>query len=530
MRPLARSIHILARIVAIALLCWVPLNLVDVKPAAAQVASVSVEFRSALEPYGTFERVARWGDVWVPNNVPRNWRPYSIGHWAYTDDYGWYWVSDAAEAPWGWIVFHYGRWAWIHDIGWAWVPGREWGPAWVDWRRGDRYFGWAPLPPDEIIVDVRDEPQYWIFVEPADFLAADIATVFIEPEPAFFRETVVVNETFVVRERGFAVNPGIEPTFVAAAIGRSVPEYQVRPRVLAGTAAALPGAMQVSAQDLRRTEFRQSLVQQTNIRETNNTIRPAASVPQPQPLGRNEHGRLGQTPPRAATGVAQQAPPPTMPGAATGQPPRGVTGAAPQLPRQHERGAAAPTPERQPGLGSGATGPTPPEQQRRLYNRAPSGPTPEERAPRERGAISPAPRQGQERGVPEQRGLRERGATGAPPREERQLYNRAPSGPAPELQRGPRERGGAIGPAPGQPRQERGLRERGATGPSPGGGQERQLFNRAPSGSGGGGGGPPRGLGERGGGGGPSAGGPNAGPGPRPAPGGGGGERRGHEQ
>jgi hypothetical protein len=226
--------------------------------------------------------VARWGDVWVPNNVPRNWRPYSIGHWAYTDDYGWYWVSDAAEAPWGWIVFHYGRWAWIHDIGWAWVPGREWGPAWVDWRRGDRYFGWAPLPPDEIIVDVRDEPQYWIFVEPADFLAADIATVFIEPEPAFFRETVVVNETFVVRERGFAVNPGIEPTFVAAAIGRSVPEYQVRPRVLAGTAAALPGAMQVSAQDLRHTEFRQSLVQQTNIRETNNTIRPAASVRNPR--------------------------------------------------------------------------------------------------------------------------------------------------------------------------------------------------------------------------------------------------------
>jgi hypothetical protein len=41
--------HILARIAAIALLCWVPLNLVDVKPTAAQVAPVSVEFRTALE-------------------------------------------------------------------------------------------------------------------------------------------------------------------------------------------------------------------------------------------------------------------------------------------------------------------------------------------------------------------------------------------------------------------------------------------------------------------------------------------------
>jgi hypothetical protein len=527
MRPLARSIHILARIAAIALLFWVPLNLVDVKQAAAQLESVSVEFRTALEPYGTFEHVARWGEVWVPNNVRRDWRPYTVGHWVYSDDYGWYWASDQSEAPWGWIVFHYGRWVFNDDLGWVWVPGREWGPAWVDWRRGARYFGWAPLPPEEIIVDVRDEPQYWIFVEPADFLAADIANVFIEPEPVFFSETVVVNETFVLRDRGFAVNPGIEPSFVGAAIGRPVPEFQVRPRVLAGTAAALPGAMQVSAQDLRRSDFRQSLVQQTNIRATNNTIRPAASVPRPQSLDRNERGRLGQTPPRAASGVAQQAPQqPGTTGAAPGQQQRGVTGA--QQPRQPERGATGAPLEQQRGLRErGATGPMPSEQQRKLYDRAPpSGPTPEERTPRERGAIAPAPEQ--KRGVQErelqQRGMQERGATGALPREERQLYNRAPSGPAPELQRGPRERGGAIGPPPGQPGQERGLRERGATGPSQGGGQERQLFNRAPSGSGGGG--PPRGLGERGGGGGPSAGGPNAGPGP----GSGGGEHRGHEQ
>jgi len=481
MRLPAPFTHILARIAAIAMLSWVPCNLVDVRPAAAQVESASVEFRTALEPYGTFEHVARWGEVWVPNNVPRAWRPYTLGHWVYSDDYGWYWASDRSEAPWGWIVFHYGRWAFIDGLGWAWVPGREWGPAWVDWRRGSRYFGWAPLPPDEIIVDVRDEPQYWIFCRPEDFLATDIATVFIEPEPAFFSETVVVNETFVLRDRGFAVNPGIEPSFVAAAIGRPVPEFQVRPHVLAGTAAALPGAMQVSAQDLRRTDFRQSLVQQTNIRETNNTIRPAASVPRPQPLSRNERGRLGQTPPRAASGVTQQ--PPQQPGttgAAPGQQPRGVTGA--QQPRQPERGAAGAPPEQQRGLRErGATGPTPPEQQRRLYNRAPSGPTPEERTPRERGAVAPAPGQ-QQRGVQErglqQRGLQERGATGTAPREDFTRGPRAPSG------------------------QERGFRERGAGGPSPS--QERQLFNRAPSGpgaSGGGGGGAPRGLGERGGGG-----------------------------
>jgi hypothetical protein len=519
---------------------------VDTRPAAAQVEPISVEFRSALEPYGSFQNVQRWGEVWVPNNVPRDWRPYTVGHWVYSDDYGWYWASDQSEAPWGWIVFHYGRWVFIDDLGWVWVPGREWGPAWVDWRRGTRFFGWAPLPPDEIIVDVRDEPQYWIFVEPADFLAADIADVFIEPEPAFFSATVVVNETFVLRDRGFAVNPGIEPSFVAAAIGRPVPQFQVRPHVLAGSAAAVPGAVQVSAQDLRRPDFRQSLIQQTNIRETNNTIQPAASVPRPQPLGRNERGRLGQTPPRAASSVAQQAPQqPGTTGAAPGQQPRGVTGA--QQPGQLGRGAAGASPEQQRGLRErGATGPTPPEQQRRLYNRAPSGPTSGERTPGERGAIAPAPEQRrgvQERGL-QQRGLQERGATGPTPLEQqRRLYNRAPSGPTPgergaiaptpEQRRGVQERGlqqrglqerGATGTAPreelnrgpgGPSAQERGLRERGAGGPSPS--QGRQLFNRAPSGPGGGsgGGGSPRGLGERGGGG--------------PAFGGGG-DRRGPEQ
>jgi hypothetical protein len=28
------------------------------------------------------------------------------------------------------------------------VPGREWGPGWVSWRRGNDYCGWAPLPPE----------------------------------------------------------------------------------------------------------------------------------------------------------------------------------------------------------------------------------------------------------------------------------------------------------------------------------------------------------------------------------------------
>src|SRR3954451_17270352 len=41
-------------------------------------------FHEQLQPYGRW--VSREGadDVWVPN-VDRGWRPYTTGHWAYTD-------------------------------------------------------------------------------------------------------------------------------------------------------------------------------------------------------------------------------------------------------------------------------------------------------------------------------------------------------------------------------------------------------------------------------------------------------------
>jgi hypothetical protein len=103
---------------------------------AQDSGAVSVEFRTALEPYGRWEHHRRWGDVWVPTNRPHDWRPYTIGRWAYTDDWGWYWAADAEEDAWGWVVYHYGHWVLDGDFGWVWVPGNEWGPGWVQWRRG----------------------------------------------------------------------------------------------------------------------------------------------------------------------------------------------------------------------------------------------------------------------------------------------------------------------------------------------------------------------------------------------------------
>ena len=104
-------------------------------------------FQDALAPYGNWVNHRTYGQVWYPRNVARDWRPYTDGYWAHTDDYGWLWVS---YQPWGWAPFHYGRWAWDNWYGWIWVPGRTWAPAWVFWRSGGGYAAWTPMPPNVV--------------------------------------------------------------------------------------------------------------------------------------------------------------------------------------------------------------------------------------------------------------------------------------------------------------------------------------------------------------------------------------------
>src|SRR5262245_13800329 len=272
---------------------------VAVTPAHAQ-ASISVEFRTALQDHGRWQRHSRWGDVWVPSNVSRDWRPYTNGRWVYTDDWGWFWVEADPEASWGWVTNHYGRWIYDNDE-WCWVPGDEWGPAWVEWRRSNNndVIGWAALPPDEVVAEYRESPRYWVFVRSRDFVAPRITSVIVTEReyPVFFRETVVVNRSVIVSDRGprFAVNPGIPAAYIAASVGRPIRSYDVQPRVLAGTA-QLRGAVVVREQDLRRQGFRG----QATVRETRNEIRASRDISAPRALGAGERGRLGDNPPRAA--------------------------------------------------------------------------------------------------------------------------------------------------------------------------------------------------------------------------------------
>jgi hypothetical protein len=118
----------------------------------------------------------------------------------------------------------YGRWFLDPAEGWIWIPGSEWAPAWVSWRRGEQRIGWAPQPPDEVFVEIRDNPHYWVFVEPRDFISDRVWTN-IEPgwhQTILLQQTLIVNRTVVVHDRGFAVNPGVEPAVIAHEVGKPI--------------------------------------------------------------------------------------------------------------------------------------------------------------------------------------------------------------------------------------------------------------------------------------------------------------------
>jgi hypothetical protein len=100
-------------------------------------------FYDNLSSDGEWFRDPNRGWCWTPYDVTADWRPYYDGNWQYTDD-GWSWASNESF---GWATYHYGRWFFDDSYGWAWQPGDEWAPAWVAWRTGDDYIGWAPLPP-----------------------------------------------------------------------------------------------------------------------------------------------------------------------------------------------------------------------------------------------------------------------------------------------------------------------------------------------------------------------------------------------
>jgi hypothetical protein len=207
------------------------------RPAPAQKSGrVRVDvFYDALAPYGDWFSMDKYGWVWAPYNVAVSWRPYTVGHWVYTDD-GCTWDSDE---PWGWATYHYGRWTYDATHGWVWVPGEEWAPAWVAWRYGDGYIGWAPLPPaigwDDgsglslggLAIDEWVPPFWYGFVEERFFFSDRVRDYIALAARNETLVRVTRNVTSYAAGENRVIERGIDITRIEKETGQTIRRYRI---------------------------------------------------------------------------------------------------------------------------------------------------------------------------------------------------------------------------------------------------------------------------------------------------------------
>jgi len=162
-------------------------------------------FYDELSPHGRWMDYPGHGYVWIPDAGP-DFRPYSTnGHWVWTEDYEWMWVSDY---DWGWAPFHYGRWDHDPYYGWFWVPGYEWSPAWVAWRDGGDYYGWAPLRPGISISinfnigSYRPPYDFWCFT-PRRYITHRNVFSYCLPRT---RNLTIINQTTIINNYNYRGN------------------------------------------------------------------------------------------------------------------------------------------------------------------------------------------------------------------------------------------------------------------------------------------------------------------------------------
>jgi hypothetical protein len=195
------------------------------QPPPPQVAPV---YQEELSPYGQWITYPAYGQCWVPSGMPYGWQPYTVGHWVYTSDGSWCWVSEGDECAWGGTVYHYGQWAFTSDAGWIWVPGTVWAPAWVAWREGGGYCGWAPLPPQAACqpvisyqnVDSYCPRQRYVYVDESNVNVTRVDQHIIRNNYMVINNTTNITNITVVNNR--VINRGISVDNVRRRSGRAV--------------------------------------------------------------------------------------------------------------------------------------------------------------------------------------------------------------------------------------------------------------------------------------------------------------------
>jgi hypothetical protein len=195
-------------------------------------------FYDRLQPEGRWFEDETYGYVWQPAVAERddNWRPYTDGHWAYTDR-GWIWISNE---DFGWATYHYGRWTWVRGVGWIWVPRNTWAPAWVSWRQTDHddYVGWAPLPPEcDPTPGVKVEawvdnyygigPAAYVFLKIADLARPTYREAILPPQQSLTIVTQSRNVTNITYNNNIVSSFGPQYQQLAQVTNNRLERYQI---------------------------------------------------------------------------------------------------------------------------------------------------------------------------------------------------------------------------------------------------------------------------------------------------------------
>jgi hypothetical protein len=279
------------------------------------------DFNSPLAPYGSWVNVDSYGRCWRPGNLPPDWRPYTLGHWEWTDA-GWYWASDE---PWGWACFHYGQWVLDPSNGWVWLPGTQWAPAWVVWRQAPDYIGWAPCGPG----GTAFSDNSFIFVDVHHFHDR------LRPRELVFNDAGILHRSRMVggfrtetrdwdgRSRRIAINrgPGVEP--IQKATGARFAERPVRELVQQSRAAEPARRAPADRAVTQSPRGNERAVQPPTGRESQRLYREAPAT-QPPATGRQEERiyREAPTPQPAPKEVSRPQPTPREVPRQPVQPPR----------------------------------------------------------------------------------------------------------------------------------------------------------------------------------------------------------------
>jgi len=215
-------------------------------------------FYDYLSSYGVWVHHSPYGYVWIPERMAYGWRPYTQGQWVWSD-FGWTWAS---QFRWGWVPFHYGRWGWDRYLGWHWVPGTEWGPAWVSWRTGDLYIGWAAIPPEARFVPgvgITTLPytlyhSSWVFVEYPYFLNTRLYRYVLPME----RNLTIINYSVIrtdIRVRDDRViNRGVDIDHVRRMTKQTISRHELAPADRPGQSRVREGRVEIYNPIIRQNE------------------------------------------------------------------------------------------------------------------------------------------------------------------------------------------------------------------------------------------------------------------------------------